>query len=165
MEKFIPLEWHNEKRKVSDLIPYPENPRILTNDQAAQLSKSISKFGLVEIPAINTNNILVAGHQRCKILQMLGRGDEEIDVRVPNRPLTEEEFREYLIRSNKNTGEFSFEDLANGWEIEDLLSYGFTKLELGMTEEPLPPKEKDGNKNREHTCPNCGHTFTESKDA
>ena len=165
MEKFIPLEWHNEKRKVSELIPFEHNPRILTNDQAAQLSKSISKFGLVEIPAINTDNTLVAGHQRCKILQMLGRGDEEIDVRVPNRKLNEQEFREYNVRSNKNCGEFDFEKLANFWEVGELLEIGFTKLELGMGEEPLPPKEKDGNKNREHTCPNCGHTFTESKDA
>jgi hypothetical protein len=30
----------------------------------------------------------------------IGRGDEFIDVRVPNRELTELEFKEYNIRSN-----------------------------------------------------------------
>jgi hypothetical protein len=34
----------------------------------------------------------------------LGRGDEFIDVRVPNRELTELEFKEYNIRSNVSIG-------------------------------------------------------------
>lgn len=165
MENFIQLEWHNEKRKVSDLIPWDKNPRILTEVQAKHLMESLRKFNLVETPAIDTTNILVSGHQRCKILAMLGRGDEEIDVRVPNRKLTDKEFEELNIRANKNSGEWDFDALGNYFESSELISWGFTPLELGMGEEPLPPKEKDGNKNREHTCPNCGHTFTESKDA
>jgi ParB-like chromosome segregation protein Spo0J len=126
-----PLAWHTENRKVKDLCPYENNPRILTEKQAQDLRASLEKFNLVEIPAINTNNMLVAGHQRIKIMMMLGRGEEEIDVRVPNRPLTDEEFREYLIRSNKNTGEWDFEMLANEWDAEAPLAFGFTPKELG----------------------------------
>ena len=28
-----PLEWHNEKRKVKDLVPFEYNPRILTEEK------------------------------------------------------------------------------------------------------------------------------------
>ena len=78
-----PLEWHTEKRKVRDLIPYEYNPRILTDAKKEKLRKSLEKFNLAEIPAVNTDNIIIAGHQRILILMEVGRGDESIDVRVP----------------------------------------------------------------------------------
>lgn len=48
------LQWHTEQRKVSDLIPFEENPRKMSKSQAQDLQKSIERFGLVEIPAIDT---------------------------------------------------------------------------------------------------------------
>ena len=77
------LSWHTEQRKVSDLIPNAENPRKMTEKQAEELKKSLQKFNLAEIPAINTDNKIVAGHMRVATLQLLGRSDEEIEVRVP----------------------------------------------------------------------------------
>ncbi len=56
------LSWHNEKRKVKDLIPYEGNPRQMDEAQAGELTKSIRKFNLAEIPAINIDNRIVAGH-------------------------------------------------------------------------------------------------------
>lgn len=123
------LIWHTEKRRVKDLIPYERNPRKLFDFQAEKLKASLKKFNLVEIPAIDTNNKLLAGHQRIKIMLLLGRGDEEIDVRVPNRELTKEEFREYNLRSNIEAGEWDFELLSD--LDESLLSeVGFTSEEL-----------------------------------
>jgi DNA modification methylase len=123
------LVWHNEKRKVKDLVPYGQNPRVLTDDQAKHLSQSLKKFNLVEIPAIDTNNKIVAGHQRVKIMLLLGRGEEEIDVRVPSRKLTDEEFKEYNLRSNKDTGEWNMDLLA---ELDEnfLAEIGFSSEEL-----------------------------------
>lgn len=123
------LIWHTEKRKIKDLIPYELNPRKLSDYQAEKLKSSLDKFNLVEIPAIDTNNKIVAGHQRIKIMLILGRGEEEIDVRIPNRDLTQEEFSEYNLRSNIEAGEWDFsllDDLS-----ESLLSeVGFTSEEL-----------------------------------
>jgi len=124
------LKWTTQKRKVRDLLPYEKNPRQMTASQAKQLTKSLQKFNLVEIPAIDTDNRIIAGHMRLKIMMQLGRGDEEIDVRVPNRKLTKEEFKEYNIRSNKNTGEGDFDALANNFEIQDLKEWGFKEDEL-----------------------------------
>ena len=99
-----PLEWSNEKRKVKDLVPYEFNPRKLTEERKQLLINSIEKFNLAEVPAVNTDNIIIAGHQRIKVLMELGRGDEYIDVRVPNRSLTELEFKEYNLTSNIPVG-------------------------------------------------------------
>ena len=123
------LVWHTEKRKIKDLIPYELNPRKLTEEQAEQIKKSLKKFNLVEIPVIDTDNKIIAGHQRIKILLLLGRSDEEIEVRVPNRKLYADEFKEYNLRSNKNTGEWDWNLLAGldesfladvGWSSEEL---------------------------------------------
>lgn len=126
MEKLI---WHTEKRIVKDLISYELNPRTLTDDQAKKLKESLVKFNIVEIPAIDLDGILLAGNQRTKIMILLGRGEEEIDVRVPNRKLTDEEFREYNIRSNKNTGEWDF-SLLSKLDETFLSDVGFSSEEL-----------------------------------
>ena len=123
------LVWHTEQRKISDLVPFVGNPRELTEKQAQDLEASLRRFNLVEIPAVNVNQRILAGHQRLKIMQILGRGGEVIDVRMPNRELTEEEEREYLLRSNKNTGQWNDDELAN-WDEDLLLKVGWTKEEL-----------------------------------
>lgn len=132
------LKWTTVKRKVSDLLPYEHNPRQINEKQVEDLKKSFDKFDLVEIPAINTDNTIVAGHQRMKIMQLIGRGEEEIDVRVPNRQLTEAEFKEYNVRSNKNTAGWNYDVLANNFELSDLFAWGFKPDELVFDTEMEP---------------------------
>jgi DNA modification methylase len=109
--KKIQLEWFTQKRQVNDLIPYEKNPRKISPKQLKDLKLSLKKFNLVEIPAIDSDNRIIAGHQRLKVLQLLGRGEEEIEVRVPNRKLTQEEYEQYLITSNAVHGDWDFEKL------------------------------------------------------
>ena len=123
------LTWHTETRKVDDLVPYEKNPRTLSEKQRKDLEASITKFNLVEIPAINTDNTVVAGHARLKIMQILGRGQEEIEVRMPNRTLTKKEFEEYLLRSNRNTGSWDY-DLLKQFDTSFLLDIGFDDGDL-----------------------------------
>lgn len=129
------LEFHNEKRIVDDLIPFEHNPRVLTKEAQAKLQKSLEKFGLVEVPVINTDNVIVAGHQRIATLKLLGRGAEEIDVRVPNRKMTQKEVEEYNIRSNRNVGDWDFDILANAFDQQDLLEWGFERHEIFFYDE------------------------------
>lgn len=123
------LKWHNEKRKVKDLIPYDKNPRKISPEQIENLKKSLKKFDLVEIPAIDTNNRIIAGHQRLMILQLLGRNEEFIDVRVPNRKITEKEFKQYLLTSNRVTGEWDWAKIKE-FDIEMLMNIGFDDSDL-----------------------------------
>lgn len=123
------LGWTTQKRTVNALVPYENNPRTLNPKQLDDLKKSLSRFNLVEIPAVDTENRILAGHQRLKVLQILGRGEEEIDVRVPNRPLTETEYKQYLITSNAVTGSWDF-DLLKDFDLDLLLDSGFNSEDL-----------------------------------
>jgi len=123
------LTWHTDTRTVDNLVPYDKNPRTLSDKQQKDLEASITKFNLVEIPAINTDNVVIAGHARLKIMQLLGRGQEEIEVRVPDRTLTKKEFEEYLLRSNKNTGSWDYE-LLKSFDTSFLLDIGFDDTDL-----------------------------------
>src|SRR5680860_604917 len=95
------LNWSTIQRRVNDLIPQEVNPRKITDKQMSDIKKSLEKYNLVEIHAVDFDNKILAGHQRIKALQILGRGDDLIDVRIPNRKLTEKESKQYLIASNK----------------------------------------------------------------
>lgn len=130
MKKNDKLIWHTEKRKISELTPYERNPRRLTDKQGEKLKESLEKFDLVEIPAIDTNGKIVAGHMRVSIMRALGRGKEKIDVRVPSRKLTKEEFKEYNIRSNANTGEWDWDILGDDFELDELKYFGFGQNEI-----------------------------------
>lgn len=140
MEK---LSWSTQKRKVNDLLPYSKNPRSISDKQMTDLKKSLKLFDLVEIPAVDIDNKIIAGHQRIRALQLLGRGEEEIDVRVPNRSLTKEEYERYLITSNAVTGDWDFSLLKN-FNFDFLIDIGFDQIELAtIWDEKVEVKEDD----------------------
>src|SRR3990167_5564836 len=148
------ITWKTEKRKVSELIPFEFNPRVMSQKQVEDLRASIEKFNLAEIPAVNTDNKIIAGHQRLMIMKMLGRGDEEIDVRVPSRSLTSEEFKEYNLRSNKNTGAWNW-DLLQGFDRKMLRDVGFTADELSAKlSPPVSEDDFDADRAREEALKN-----------
>lgn len=125
----VKLCWVTTQKKVNDLLPQDVNPRVITDKQMSDLTRSLKKYNLVEIPAIDADGKILAGHQRIKALQLIGRGDEVIDVRVPNRKLTEKESKEYLIASNKLGGDWDF-DLLKTFDMETLTFAGFETIEL-----------------------------------
>jgi len=125
-----PLQWHVEQRRVADLLEYAYNPRKMSAQQMRKLRESLEKFGLVEIPVVNADGILIAGHQRCKALVALGRQDELVDVRVPNRQLTEAEFKEYNIASNAIKGDWVDEILREHFEDVDLADFGISLADI-----------------------------------
>ena len=157
------ITWSTSTRIIDELVPYEHNPRRLTEKQYDDLKRSLEKFDLAEIPAINTDNTIIAGHQRLRILQALGRGSETIDVRVPSRKLTKKELQEYNVRSNKNTGEWDFEMLANAFDQDDLVDWGFDVGEFGIVPTFLPVDESEQprlDEKKPVECPNCGYEFT-----
>jgi len=130
MPKLKPLVWRTEKRRVNDLLPYEKNPRKITDKQMEDLKESLKKFNIVELAACNTDGKIIAGHQRIKALQLLGRGEDTIEVRLPNRKLTAEEFKQYLLISNRSGGSWDWEILASDFEIDALLTAGFDSTDL-----------------------------------
>ena len=153
------IKWKLEKRKISDLKDHPKNPRTLSKDQARHLKESLDKFGLIDKPIINVDNIVIGGHQRLKLLKNIGC--KEVECWVPENPLTLVEIDELNIRLNKNTGEWDFDILANEWIEMDLFEWGFTESELGINsaEEVSEEKEKEEENKKLKMCPECGHEF------
>ncbi len=123
------LAWTTVQKRVNDLIPQEVNPRIITDKQMSDLKRSLKKYNLVEIPAVDLNGKILAGHQRIKALQLLGRGEEIIDIRQPNRKLTNDESKQYLIASNALGGTWNFESLKS-FDLDLLLDSGFDQLDL-----------------------------------
>lgn len=137
------LEWHTVQKRVNDLVPQEVNPRKISDKQMSDLKKSLSKFNLVEIPAIDLNGKILAGHMRIKALQILGRGEELIDVRIPNRKLTEDEAKRYLIASNALGGDWDFEKLKS-FDLDLLVDIGFDQVDLShFWDKELEVKDED----------------------
>lgn len=132
-----PLEWRTEKRKVKDLVPYEYNPRTLTEERKQLLINSINKFNLAEIPAINLDNTIIAGHQRIRVLMELERGDEFIDVRLPSRLLTEIELKEYNITSNVPVGFWDIDILDEHFGDVDLEALGLVLADIEIPGEAI----------------------------
>lgn len=93
---------------------------------------------------INFDENIIAGHQRITSLQIMGRGNELIDVRVPNRQLTEHEVKKYNLLSNTHSGEFDFDILNEHFKDIDFASMGITPPALEEIEAaPIEIKEED----------------------
>lgn len=129
----IALEWKTEKRKVNDLVPHEINPRKITAEKRLQLIQSLGKFNLVEIPVINLDEKLISGHQRCCTMKLVGRGEELIDVRVPNRELTEAEVKEYMLIANTHAGEFDIDLLFEHFGDIDMVGLGIDLPDLEVS--------------------------------
>jgi hypothetical protein len=131
------MKWKHEKRKIKDLYELAKNARKLTKEQAAHLYTSIDKFGQCEPIVINTDDVIIGGHQRLRTMRKMGY--KEVDVYVPDTPLNSKEVEELNIRLNKNSGDWDWDILGNAWDPEDLLEWGFTMEDLHLEE--LPPSE------------------------
>ena len=73
----------------------------------------------------------------------LDRGEELIDVRVPNRQLTEEEFKEYNITSNVPAGFWDVDVLEEHFADIDLESLGLNVGDLDIPEDIIPEEFKE----------------------
>jgi hypothetical protein len=91
-----------ELRRLSEIRPYPGNPR--TNDDAVDaVAASIKEFGFRQAIVVDADGVIVVGHTRYKAAQKLGL--EKVPVHVAT-DLTPEQIKAYRIADNK-TAELS----------------------------------------------------------
>jgi site-specific DNA-methyltransferase (adenine-specific) len=125
------ITWTNERRKLSDLIPWDRNPRTINNAQAERLVDSVETFGQVETLAIDCRNNILNGHQRASVLAGKHGMDYEVDVRVANRVLTERERQQLTVYLHKGAaGEWDTASLFENFDFNDLTAWGFDSDEL-----------------------------------
>jgi DNA modification methylase len=137
------LEWTTTPRKVNDLLALEINPRKITDSKRKELTASLEKFNLADIPVINYDNTILSGHQRVAVLQLLGRGEELIDVRCPNRKLTTAEAKEYMLIANTHSGTFDLDALQAEFADIDLSITGLNLKELEFTNSEAFEKTMD----------------------
>ena len=140
--------WRTERKRISDLIPWPGNPRIGTTAGHKHLTNSIKKYGLCQDIVCNDDLVIIGGHQR--VFAMKAAGVIECDVKLPDRHLSEREVKELNIRLNRNiAGEWDMERLANEWDTEDLKEWGFNDKDFATFGGSEPEEECE-------SCPTCG---------
>ena len=139
------------KRKLSELKPYENNPRII-DDAIDDVAESIRQCSYITPIVIDEDGVILAGHTRYAALKKLGY--EGCDVVIVSG-LTEAQKRKYRLYDNK-TGEFSVWDQK--LLSEELCDVDFQGYDFGQpkeAEEEGPGEFKPIYK----TCPCCGEVF------
>jgi hypothetical protein len=128
-----PITWTNERRRLGELIPWDENPRSLSKEEAERLRDSFRTFGYSQLIEIEPDGTILDGHQRDDLLKLMPEfGAEcEVDVRVASRAFTRQERKQYIAYKHKGaTGHFDWDDMANLYEPVELEAWGWSEKEL-----------------------------------
>lgn len=127
-----------ETRKLTDIIPYENNPRI--NDGAVDaVAESIRQCGYIAPIIVDEDGVILAGHTRHKALQKLGMAEAEVLVKTG---LTEEQKRKYRLLDNK-TNELAAWDFDKLVQELDGLDFGDLDLDWGSQEDEEPEDETE----------------------
>jgi site-specific DNA-methyltransferase (adenine-specific) len=154
------LNWISTTIKIKDLAEFPSNPRKMSQKDFNRLVRDIKQDGYHKRIIIDNTNTILGGHSRIQALLAAGYDkSDEIEVLKASRPLSKTERSRINIRDNLAFGEFDTDILANEFDPIELIDWGMTVHELGLSEdEPIADKEaKELNKTK--TCPNCGHEY------
>lgn len=127
------------ERKVSELIPYENNPRI--NDGAVEyVQNSIAEFGFKVPIVIDANNVIVAGHTRLKAAKKLKM--KTVPCVVAD-DLTPGQIRAFRLADNKVS------EVAE-WDVErldlELEEIEFDMSKFGFMDDLPDAGELDGEK-------------------
>lgn len=154
------LEWLPVKVKLKDLKDNPNNPRRISRLEMQKLMKSLEQDGYHTRIKVDKDLNIIGGHQRKQALIKLNKSlDDEIEVLMPAKELTKEEFNRISIRDNLPFGEWDEDVLANNFDTEDLMDWGMDEKlffeDVGVLKKADKPKKDE----KLNTCPECGCEF------
>ncbi len=136
-----PAPLRYEKRRLTDLIPDPDNPRKIDKKSKKRLGSSIKRFGLVQPIVVNERDgglHVVGGHQRMN--EMIAAGEAEAMVVIGSWSRAEERALNVTLNNPGNQGAFSeglasyIESVSAGLNALDFITLGIDGL--------LPSDEK-----------------------
>lgn len=157
MSSLPTLQWTETTRNVSDLKPFEANPRHATKEQFVRMVNSIREMGYHDRIKCQPNGLVIGGHLRIKALKKLGI--KSVPVLIPNRELTDDEYRKLLVTDNLQIGGWDFDSLSSQYEIGELIDWGFPANELPKIVAELTDDAEKKQELKETTCPACGHIF------
>ena len=128
-------------KKVSELIPYINNPR--NNDDAVDaVASSIKNFGFKVPIVIDSNNEIINGHTRLKAAKKLGL--ETVPVIVAD-DLTPEQIKAFRLADNKVGEIATWDENALAVELEELKNLDFDMSEFEFKIDESQTQEKNEN--------------------
>ena len=127
-----------ELLKINSIKSNLKNPRFIKDYKFKKLVKSIKDFPeMLKIrPIVVNNNIVVlGGNMRLKACKEAGL--KEVWV-LKADDLTEQQQREFIVKDNVGFGEWDWDMIANGWDVNELDAWG---LDLPLEFEEMPSPE------------------------
>lgn len=136
------IEWKAVEKQIKDLQEYPNNPRTISKKAFSQLVDAIQQDGYHQRIIIDPLDRIIGGHQRKKALLVAGwNEDDSIECLQASRELTPEEFDRINIRDNLQHGDWDLDILANHFEADLLVDWGFDEKLLGFDVDISPLDE------------------------
>lgn len=171
-----------KKIKIDKLIPNPDNPRFITEENFNRLMKSIDTLPkMLEIRPIvvNEDMMVIGGNQRLEAMRELGYTEAHV---VVAKGWTAKELEQYVIVDNTHFGQWAWsmldednkEELAElGVEIEQWEDLSFKPiLNPSSSNNEVTPSDIEKQKamlnnsislqtqvNKEIVCPHCLEVF------
>ena len=128
-------------KKISELIPYVNNPR--NNDDAIDaVASSIKNFGFKVPIVVDSNNEIINGHTRFKAAKKLGL--EIVPVIVAD-DLTPEQIKAFRLADNKVGEIATWDEDALAVELEELKNLNFDMSEFDFEMNEPQTQEKNEN--------------------
>jgi DNA modification methylase len=109
---------------INEIIPNPNNPRLIKDNKFKQLVKSIQDFPqMLELRpiVIDENNMVLGGNMRLKACLEAGLTDVPV---IHANNLSEDKKKEFIVKDNVGYGEWDWDDLANNWDALELTEWG-----------------------------------------
>lgn len=164
-----------ERRAIGDLLAYPQNPMIHSEEQVQKIANSITEYGWTMPALIDEAGVLICGHARVRAAQLLGLSHVPVMVA---RGWTEHQKKSYRIADNQlpRLSDFNTEllrieltDLKMAEYPLDLTGFPEASLVQFMANpNPTAPAEfgaVDEGISTEHSCPRCGYRWSGKTDA
>ena len=124
--------------RLGDLIDYEDNPVKISIKEERRLADQMKRVQDIPYVASAPPNgrsgkvPLLDGHQRKRVDLNINKAspDKPVKVLIPSRKMTDREVKQWIVEHRKNTGEFDKSILADRYDRDDLISWGFDEREL-----------------------------------
>jgi DNA modification methylase len=120
--------------EISNIKPYENNPRKLSDQAIEKVAMSLKEYGFRQPIVVDKDMVIVAGHTRYRASKKLGLKQVPISV-IDN--LTEEQINAYRIADNRTAEESEWDNELLKMEIKELEAKDFKLDLLGFNDEQL----------------------------
>jgi ParB family chromosome partitioning protein len=174
--------WTPIQMRLGDLIPWGDNPKYSTKEDAKRLLETEQEFGqpipFCVSPYLDGSTVnCYDGHQRDSAWRTAYGDDFVVWAMQSDRHLTEAERKRFVLRMHNAHGQWNWDDLS-GWQADDLTAGWFNDETLsgwgkdysnlkGLLESEVPDFQPVGieeqgrlDQKKPITCPECGAEFT-----